>query len=175
MSSFPDDGEALKPLVVQGVGAGQQSELRLKVVVRHNDIALMVKVDGLKLVAETCVSCPLGLVSILGGSERRKVFTCDCGAGRCSGGRIAHTFNVERRGDELIWSRTNYPAGISSVTFDHHQACVAVCEALLELKAAVDAHPDGIASCAGIMPGKFTYEELLSCIEQSKTLAGLKE
>jgi hypothetical protein len=56
------------------------------------------------------------------------------------------------------------------VTFDHHQACVAVCSALLELKAVVDAHPDGIASCAGMMPGKFTYEELLSCIEQSKRL-----
>jgi hypothetical protein len=47
-----------------------------------------------------------------------------------------------------------------------------VCEASLELKAAVDAHPDGIASCAGIMPGKFTHEDLLSCIEQSKRLAG---
>jgi hypothetical protein len=47
---------------------------------------------------------------------------------------------------------------------------VAVCSALLELKAVVDAHPDGIASCAGTMPGKFTYEELLSCIEQSKRL-----
>jgi hypothetical protein len=172
MSSAPDDEEALKPLVVKGVGAAQQSELKLKVVVRHNDIALMVQVDGLKLIAETCVTCPLGLVSILGGSAKRKVFTCDCGGERCSGGRIPHAFNVERRGDELIWSRTNYPAGSSSVSFDHHQACVAVCEALLELKAAVDAHPDGIASCAGIMPGKFTYEELLSCIEQSKLLAG---
>jgi hypothetical protein len=49
---------------------------------------------------------------------------------------------------------------------------VAVCEALLELKSAVDAHPGGIASCTGMMPGKFTYEELLSCIEQSKRLAG---
>jgi hypothetical protein len=175
MSSFPDDGEALGSLVAKDVIAVRHSELRLKVIVRHNDIALVVKVDGLKLVAESCVTCPLGLVSILGGSAKRKVFTCDCGGERCSGGRIAHTFNVERRGDELIWSRTNYPAGISSVTFDHHQACVAVCEALLELKTAVDAHPDGIASCAGIMPGKFTYEELLSCIEQSKTLAGLKE
>jgi hypothetical protein len=172
MSSFPDDWEALEPLVVQGVGAGQQSELKLKVIVRHNDIALVVKVDGLKLIAETCVTCPLGLVSILGGPEKRKIFTCDCGDGRCSSGRIPHAFNVERRGDELIWSRTNYPAGSSSVSFDHHQACVAVCEALLELKAAIDAHPDGIASCAGIMPGKFTYEELLSCIEQSKLLAG---
>jgi hypothetical protein len=51
---------------------------------------------------------------------------------------------------------------------------VAVCEALLELKAAVDAHPEGITSCAGIMPGKFTYEELLSCIDQAKALAGRK-
>jgi len=34
----------------------------------------------------------------------------------------------------------------------------------------VDAHPNGIASRASMMPGKFTYEELLSCIEQSKRL-----
>ena len=85
-------------------------------------------------------------------------------------GRIQHSFNVERRGEELIWSRTNYPAGRSSVTFDYHQACVAVCEALLELKTAVDAHPDGIRSCASMMPGKFTYDELLSCIDQSKRM-----
>jgi hypothetical protein len=172
MSSAPDDGETYKPLAVKGVGAVQRSELKLKVVVLHDDIALIANVDGLKLIAETCVTCPLGLVSILGGPAQRKIFTCDCGEARCSSGRIPHAFNVERRGDELIWSRTNYPAGSSSVSFDHHQACVAVCEALLELKAAVDAHPDGIASCAGIMPGKFTYEDLLSCIEQSKRLAG---
>ena len=61
------------------------------------------------------------------------------------------------------------------MTFDHHQAWVAVCEALLELKAAVDAHPNGIASCASMMPGKFTYEELLSCIEQSKLLVAKGE
>jgi hypothetical protein len=146
------------------------SELKLKVEVRHDEIALVVNVDGLKLAAETCVTCPLGLVSILGGPEKRKNFTCDCAEARCSSGRIPHTFNVERRGDELICSRTNYPARSSSVSFDHHQACVAVCEALLELKAVVDAHPDGIASCAGMMPGKFTYDELLSCIEQSKLL-----
>jgi hypothetical protein len=112
----------------------------------------------------------LGLVSILGGPAQRRIFTCDCGEARCSSGRIPHAFNVERRGDELIWSRTNYPAGSSSVSFDHHQACVAACQALLELKAAVDAHPDGIASCAAMMPGKFTYDELLGCIEQSKLL-----
>lgn len=47
---------------------------------------------------------------------------------------------------------------------------MAVCVALLELKASVDAHPKGIDSCARMMPGKFTYEELLSCIEQSKQL-----
>ncbi len=170
MSSAPDDGEPLVPLVVKGVGAGKRSELKLKVVVRHDDIALIANVDGMKLTAETCVTCPLGLVSILGGPAQRKIFTCDCGEARCASGRIPHSFNVERRGDELIWSRTNYPAGSSSVSFDHHQACVAVCQALLELKVAVDAHPDGIASCAAMMPGKFTYDELLSCIEQSKLL-----
>jgi hypothetical protein len=172
MSSASDDGETYKHLVVKGVGAGQRSELKLKVVVRHDDIALIANVDGMKLAAETCVTCPLGLVSILGGSAQRKICTCDCGEVRCASGRIPHSFNVERRGDELIWTRTNYPAGSSAVSFDHHQACVAVCQALLELKAAVDAHPDGIASCAGMMPGKFTYDELLSCIEQSKLLAG---
>ena len=170
MSSAPDDGETYKPLVVKGAGVGRPSELKLKVEVRRDDIALVVKVDGMKLTAESCVTCPLGLVSILGGPEKRKNFTCDCGDGRCSSGRIPHSFNVERRGDELIWSRTNYPAGSSSVSFDHHQACVAVCRALLELKAAVDAHPNGIDSCAGMMPGKFTYDELLSCIEQSKLM-----
>lgn len=69
-----------------------------------------------------------------------------------------------------VRSRANYPASRSSVTFDYHQACVAVCEALLELKTAVDAHPKGIDSCAGMMPGKFTYDELLSCIEKAKML-----
>ena len=34
----------------------------------------------------------------------------------------------------------------------------------------MDAHPNGIASRASMMPGKFTYEELLSYIEQSKRL-----
>ena len=174
MSSAPDDGEPVRPLVVKAVGTGQCSVLKLKVLVHHDEIALVVQVDGMKLTAEICVTCPLGLVSILGGSTRRKIFTCDCGEGRCASGRIPHSFNVERRGDELIWSRTNYPTGSSSVSFDHHQACVAVCQALLELKAAVDAHPDGIASCASIMPGKFTYDELLSCIEQSKLLAAQK-
>jgi len=175
MSSAPDDGETYKPLVVKSTAPTLQSELKLKVEVHRDEIALLVKVDGLKLTAETCVSCPLGLVSILGGPERRKYFTCDCGESRCSSARIPHAFNVERRGDELIWSRTNYPAPSSSVTFDHHQACVAVCEALLELKTAVDAHPNGIASCASMMPGKFTYEELLSCIEQSKLLVAKGE
>ena len=149
-----------------------KSDLQLKVIVRRDEVAMVVNVDGMKLTAETCVTCPLGLVTILGGPEKRRIFTCDCDGGRCSSARIPHAFNVERRGDDLIWSRTNYPAGSSSVAFDHHQACVAVCDALLELKAAVDAHPGGIASCAGMMPGKFTYEELLSCIEQSKRLAG---
>ena len=109
-------------------------------------------------------------MSILGGPDKRKNFTCDCGDTRCSSSRIPHAFSVERCGEELIWSRNNYPGTSASVTFDHHQACVAVCAALLELKAAVDAHPNGIASCASMMPGKFTYEELLSCIEQSKRL-----
>jgi hypothetical protein len=149
-----------------------KSDLKLKVIVQRDGVALVVNVDGMKLTAETCVTCPLGLVSVLGGPEKRRIFTCDCDGGRCSSARIPHAFNVERRGDDLIWSRTNYPAGSSSVAFDHHQACVAVCEALLELKSAIDAHPGGIASCAGMMPGKFTYEELLSCIEQSKRLAG---
>lgn len=170
MSSAPDDGEAMKPLVVRANEAGKPHELKLKVEIRRDDIALVVKVDGLRLTAETCVTCPLGLVSILGGPDKRKSFTCDCGDGRCSSGRIPHSFNVERRGDELIWSRTNYPAGSSSVTFDYHQACVEVCRALLELKTAVDAHPNGIESFAGMMPGKFTYDELLSCIEQSKLM-----
>ena len=170
MSSAPDDGVSYRPLIVKSGALGLPSELKLKVEVHHDEIALLVKVDGLKLTAETCVSCPLGLVSILGGPETRKYFTCDCGESRCASARIPHAFNVERRGDELIWSRTNYPAPSSSVTFDHHQACVAVCEALLELKAAFDTHPNGIASCASMMPGKFTYEELLSCIEQSKLL-----
>jgi hypothetical protein len=170
MSSSIDDGEYYKPLVVKGDGVCKQSELKLKVEVRRDDIALVVNVDGMKLMAETCVTCPLGLVSILGGPEKRKNFTCDCGEGLCSSRRTPHSFNVERRGDELIWSRTNYPAQSSSVTFDHHQSCVAVYQALLELKAAVDAHPNGIDSCAGMMPGKFTYDELLNCIEQSKLL-----
>ena len=56
------------------------------------------------------------------------------------------------------------------MTFDYHQACVEVCRALLELKTAVDAHPNGIESFAGMMPGKFTYDELLSCIERSKLM-----
>ena len=170
MSSSPDDGEALRSPNLAGSVARMPSELKLMVEVRRDDIALVVKVDGMKLTAETCVTCPLGLVSILGCPEKRKNFTCDCGDGRCSSGRIPHSFNVERRGDELIWSRTNYPARSSSVSFDYHQACVAVCEALLELKTAVDAHPSGIDSCAGMMPGKFTYDELLSCIEQSRLL-----
>lgn len=171
MSSSPDDGEALiSPTILEGSVARKRSELKLKVELRRDELALVVKVDGMKLTAETCVTCPLGLVWILGGPEKRKNFTCDCGDGRCSSGRIPHSFNVERRGDELIWSRTNYPAGSSSVSFDHHQACVAVCEALLELKTAVDAHPNGIDSCAGMMPGKFTYDELLSCIERSKLM-----
>ena len=170
MSSAPGDAETYKPLVVKGVRVGKPSELKLKVEVRRDDIALVVKVDGMKLTAETCVTCPMGLVSILGGPARLENFTCDCGDGRCSSGRIPHSFNVERRDDELIWSRTNYPARTSSVSFDYHQACVAVCVALLELKASVDAHPKGIDSCARMMPGKFTYEELLSCIEQSKQL-----
>jgi hypothetical protein len=172
MSSAPDDGETYKPFVVEGVGAGQRSELKLKVVVRPDDIALEVNVDGMRVAAATCVTCPLGLVSVLGGAEKLRVFTCDCDGGSCASARLPHFFNVERSGDMLIWSRTNYPAGRRSVAFDHHQACVAVCEALTELKSAVDAHPDGIASCAGIMPGKFTYDELLSCIAQSKRLAG---
>lgn len=75
-------------MVVKSVGVGKQSELRLKVEVRPDDIALVVKVDGMKLTAETCVTCPLGLVSILGGPEKRKNFACDCGDGRCSSGRI---------------------------------------------------------------------------------------
>jgi hypothetical protein len=150
--------------------AGKLSALKLSIQVRHDDIALIVEVDGLKVVAEACVACPHGLVSILGATARRNLFCCEGAAVRCASARIAHSFNVERRGDELIWTRTNYPAGSSSVSFDHHQACVAVCQALLELKAAVDAHPDGIASCAAMMPGKFTYDELLSCIEQSKLL-----
>jgi hypothetical protein len=153
---------------------GKLSALKLSIQVRHDDIALIVEVDGLKVVAEACVACPHGLVSILGATARRNLFCCEGAAVRCASARIAHSFNVERRGDELIWTRTNYPAGSSSVSFDHHQACVAVCQALLELKAAVDAHPDGIASCAAMMPGKFTYDELLSCIEQSKLLVAQK-
>jgi hypothetical protein len=170
MSSTPDDGVNFKPLVLSGVRVGTPSLLKLKVEVRLDELALVVNVDGLKLTAETCVTCPLGLVSILRGSSKRKNFTCDCGDTRCSSSRIPHAFNVERRGAELIWSRTSYPGSSSAVTFVHHQACVAVCAALLELKAAVDAHPNWIASCASMMPGKFTYEELLSCIEQSKRL-----
>jgi len=170
MSSAPADGVSFKPLALSADGVGSPSLLKLKVEVRRDELALVVDIDGMKLTAETCVTCPLGLVSILGGPVKRKNFTCDCGETRCSSSRIPHAFSVERRGEELIWSRNNYPGTSSSVTFDHHQACVAVCAALLELKAAVDAHPDGIASCASMMPGKFTYEELLSCIEQSKRL-----
>jgi len=159
-----------KPLVVRANEAGKPHELKLKVEIRRDDIALVVKVDGLRLTAETCVTCPLGLVSILGGPDKRKSFTCDCGEVGCSSARAPHSFNVERRSDELIWSRTNYPERGSSVTFDYHQACVAVCDALVQLKTAVEAHPNGIASCGNMMPGKFTYEELLSCIEQSKLM-----
>ena len=170
MTSSPDDGEVLKCPALDVAGARKPSELKLKVELRRDVIALVVNVDGLKLAAETCVTCPLGLVSILGGPEIRRNFTCESARSGCSGGRIQHSFNVERRGEELIWSRTNYPAGRSSVTFDYHQACVAVCEALLELKTAVDAHPDGISSCASMMPGQFTYDELQSCIDQSKRM-----
>ena len=53
MSSAPDDGETYKPLVVKGAGVGNPSELKLKVEVRHDEIALVVKVDGMKLTAET--------------------------------------------------------------------------------------------------------------------------
>lgn len=38
-------------MVVKSVGVGKQSELRLKVEVRPDDIALVVKVDGMKLTA----------------------------------------------------------------------------------------------------------------------------
>jgi hypothetical protein len=77
MSSAPDDGETYKPLAVKGVGAVQRSELKFKVVVLHDDIALIANVDGMKLIAEICVTCPLGLVSILGGPAQRRIFTCD--------------------------------------------------------------------------------------------------
>jgi hypothetical protein len=170
MLSSPDDGEADKSLIVKSAGRCKSSELKLKVEVRGPVIALVVNVDGMKLTAETCVACPHGLLSILGGSEIRKKFTCDCDYGHCASRQDRHLFNVMRHGEELIWSRTNYPAGSSSVAFDYRQACVEVCAALLELKAAVDAHPAGIASCAGMMPCKFTYDELLSCIEQAKQL-----
>jgi hypothetical protein len=170
MSSAPDDGVTAKPSKASRSNVGTPSELKLVVQVRRDAISLVVKVDGLKLTAETCVTCPLGLVSVLGGPDKRRNFTCDCGDSRCTSSRIPHSFDVERRGKELVWSRTSYPGASSSVTFDHHQACVAVCAALLELKSAVDSHPDGITSCASMMPGRFTYEELLSCIEQSKRL-----
>jgi hypothetical protein len=49
MSSAPDDGETYKPLVVKGAGVGNPSELKLKVEVRRDEIALVVKVDGMKL------------------------------------------------------------------------------------------------------------------------------
>ena len=57
MTSAPDDGEPYKPLVVKGAGVGNPSELKLKVEVRRDEIALVVKVDGMKLTAETCVTC----------------------------------------------------------------------------------------------------------------------
>jgi hypothetical protein len=47
---------------------------------------------------------------------------------------------------------------------------VAVCTALLELKAAVDADPAGMARCAKMMPGTFTYADLLRCIERSQRM-----
>jgi hypothetical protein len=165
------DGVTSAPVVVRSAGPPRRSELKLKVRARHDEVALVVKVDGLRLDAEACVTCPLGLVSILGGAAQRKVFTCERESGCCAGRGIAHAFNVERRGDALIWTRTNYPAGSSSVTFDHHQACVEVCRALLELKSAVDAAPGGIGSCVGVMPAKFSYAELLDCIEQSRRMA----
>lgn len=170
MSPSAADEEPVRRAAGDGSAGARLSRLNLTVRVRRDDIALAVEVDGSKVIAEPCVSCPHGLVSMLGGSEERRIFTCDCGGKRCAAERITHTFNVARHGDELIWTRTNYPAGSSSVSFDHHQACVAVCQALLELKAAVDAHPEGIAGCAGMMPGRLSYEDLLNCIRQCQLM-----
>jgi hypothetical protein len=147
------------------------SELRLRVETRSDAFALVVEVDGRRVAAETCVTCPLGLVSALAGPERRRDFTCEGGGAPCASRRQPHAFNVEPSGPDLIWSRTNYPGTSRSVTFDRHQACVAVCAALLELKAAIDADPAGMARCAKMMPGEFTYDDLLRCIERSRRLA----
>jgi hypothetical protein len=146
------------------------SELRLRVETRNDAFALVVEVDGRRVAAETCVTCPLGLVSALAGPERRRDFTCEGEGAPCASRRQPHAFNVERRGPALIWSRTNYPGTSRSVAFDRHQACVAVCAALLELKAAVDADPAGMARCAKMMPGEFTYDDLLHCIERSRRM-----
>lgn len=146
------------------------SELRLRVETRSDAFALVIEVDGRRVAAETCVTCPLGLVSALAGPERRRDFTCEGGGAPCASRRQPHAFNVEPRGPDLIWSRTNYPGTSRSVTFDRHQACVAVCAALLELKAAVDADPAGMARCAKMMPGAFTYDDLLRCIERSRRM-----
>jgi hypothetical protein len=148
-----------------------RSELRLRVETRSDAFALVVEVDGRRVAAETCVTCPLGLVSALAGPERRRDFTCEGGGAPCASRRQPHAFNVEPSGPDLIWSRTNYPGTSRSVTFDRHQACVAVCAALLELKAAIDADPAGMARCAKMMPGEFTYDDLLRCIERSRRLA----
>ena len=96
MSSAPDDGEAMKPLVVRANEAGKPHELKHKVEIRRDDIALVVKVDGLRLTAETCVTCPLGLVSILVDqtSASRSPAIAATDAAQADGFRIRSTSNA---------------------------------------------------------------------------------
>lgn len=146
-----------------------KSELSIIVEVRPDDVTFQVKVDGMKLIAESCVTCPLGLVAILGFPAPAKDFTCDCGDGRCALSRLPHAFRFERRGDEMIWSRSQAAGSRSSLTFDYRQVSQAIHSAMVVLKAVVDAHPSGVSKCGQMMPGNLTYAELLGCVAQTRS------
>ena len=164
---FMQESPSIKPAEV-----GPKSELKIIVEVRPDDVAFQVRIDGMKLIAEACVTCPLGLVAILGRPSAAKDFTCDCGEGRCAVNLMPHAFHVERRGREMIWLRTRASGPSSSLTFDYGQVSQAVHSAMVVLKAVVDAHPGGVSKCEHMMPGSFTYEELLSCVAQSRLSLG---
>jgi hypothetical protein len=148
--------------------AGATSQLKVMVEVGSDDVAFQVRIDGMKLIGEACITCPLGLVSILGHPAAEKDFTCDCVKGRCAVSGQSRTFHVERRGRAMIWSRTRATGSSSALTFDYRQVCQAVHSAMVMLKAVVDANPAGVRNCEHMMPGCFTYDELLTCVAQSR-------
>ena len=159
-------------LAVQVCKNGATSQLKIMVEVGSEDVAFQVRIDGMKLIAEACITCPLGLVAILGHPAAEKDFTCDCAEGRCAVSRLPRTFHVERRGREMIWLRTRATGSSSALTFDYRQVCQAVHSAMVMLKAVVDANPGGVRNCEHMMPGSFTYDELLTCVAQSRLSLG---